>query len=128
MSSVACAVTSAGPAYVPVHIDATVFFRPQYGASLVQQQVEQTVAALLAFDATGFNQTLYISKIYEVIQEIGGVAGVSITTFAQGSADAAGSLPLNGQLTFGVANPAELPWWQGFDGVTSHLTMTPGTN
>jgi hypothetical protein len=121
-------VTIAGPKNVPVHIDATVFYRPQYGASLVQQQVEQTVAALLAFDAVSFTQTLYISKVYEVIQEIDGVAGVSITTFSQGSAYVAGSLPPNGQLTFGVADPSELPQWLGFDGVTSHLTMTPGTN
>jgi hypothetical protein len=119
-------VTIAGPAYVPVHIDATVFYRPQYGANLVQQQVVQTVAALLAFDALNFNQTLYISKVYEVIQEIEGVAGVSITTFSQGSAYVAGSLPPDGQLTFGVTNPAELPQWLGFDGVTSHLTMAPG--
>ncbi|MCP4150615.1 MAG: hypothetical protein GY757_22910, partial [bacterium] len=37
---------------------------------------------LLAFDNVGFAQTFYISKFYEVIQEVPGVIGVNITEFS----------------------------------------------
>jgi len=116
-----------GPTYVPLYIDAVVFVRPQYAANLVQQQVQQTVADLLSFDRVQFNQTLYISKLYEVIQEIDGVAGVNITTFASGPIYVTG-VPQSGQLVFGQNDASELPSWHGFDGKTSHLTMQPGTS
>jgi predicted phage baseplate assembly protein len=116
-----------GPIYVPVYIDAVVFVRPQYAANLVQQQVQQTVADLLSFDRVQFNQTLYISKLYEVIQEIEGIAGVNITTFASGPTYVTG-VPQSGQLVFGQNDASELPSWQGFDGNTSHLTMQPGAS
>ena len=107
--------------YTPVYIDATVSYLPQYDPALVRPRVMQVVDALLAFDALDFNQTLYISKVYEVIQEVGGVAGVVITTFVKGPNPAPGSLPKNGQLTFGVDMPGEIPQWLGFDGVNSTL-------
>jgi predicted phage baseplate assembly protein len=116
-----------GPLFTPVYLDVTVFYIPQYSAALIQQQVAQAVAALLAFDALNFNQTIYISKIYEVIQEIDGVAGLNIATFAAGPVYAAGALPPTGQLVFGQVDPGELPQWQGFDNQTSHLTLQPGS-
>jgi uncharacterized phage protein gp47/JayE len=112
-------LTIHGPVYTPVVIDATVFFLPQYDPDLVEPKVRQAVDALLAFDALDFNQTLYISKVYEIIQEVEGVAGVVIATFAKGPGAAANSLPANGLLTFDT--PGELPQWLGFDGVTCHL-------
>jgi Baseplate J-like protein len=117
-----------GPTYIPLYIDAVVFVPSQYAANLVQQRVQQTVADLLGFDRVEFNQTLYISKLYEVIQEIEGVAGVNITTFACGQIYVPGSLPKSGQLIFGATDASELPIWQGFDGKTSNLTMQPGAS
>jgi hypothetical protein len=120
-------VDISGPLFTPLYLDVTVYFVPQYSAALIQQQAGQAVAAQLAFDTLNFGQTLYISKIYEVIQEIDGVAGVNITTFAKGATYQAGSLPPTGQLVFGQVDPSELPQWQGFDGQTSTLTMAPGS-
>jgi len=124
MSSI---VEIVGPTYVPVYLDVNVFLLPQYAANLVQQQVQQVVAAALAFDTLQFNQVLYISRLYEVIQEIPGVAGVDIDTFAAGPVYTPGALPSGGLLTFGQTDPSELPQWLGFDGVTSHLTTQPGS-
>jgi uncharacterized phage protein gp47/JayE len=120
-------VDISGPLFTPLYLDVTVYYIPQYSAALIQQQVAQAVAAQLAFDTLTFNQHLYVSKIYEVIQEIDGVAGVNITTFAKGATYQAGSLPSTGQLIFGQVDPSELPQWQGFDGKTSTLTLTPGS-
>jgi hypothetical protein len=119
----------AGPRYVNVYVDVTVAPLPQFSTTLVRQQVVTVVNAYFSFDGLGFNQILYISKLYEVIQEIDGVAGVRISTFAR-DAYVANSLPPSGQLTFGTAVDAtgdstELPQWAGFDGATSTLTMGP---
>jgi len=124
-----------GPTYVGVYINATVHVAPQFSTSLVQQQVVSTLNTLLAFDNLDFNQTLYISKLYEVIQEIDGVAGVNITRFARGPYHPTADLPADGQLSFGTAaatsvaatiDSTELPVWQGFDGDRSTLTMVVG--
>lgn len=121
-------VVIVGPTYVPVFLDVTVFCLPQYAQNLVQQQVQQVVAAALAFDTLQFNQVLYISRLYEVIQEIPGVAGVDISTFDNGAVYAPGVLPSGGLLRFGQTDPSELPQWLGFDGVTSHLTLQSGAS
>ncbi len=126
------------PRYVQVVIDATVTVRPQFSQKLVQQQVEDVVSALLAFDNVDFGQTLYISNLYEVIQEIDGVLGVNILTFARlddpAHPPAQGTLPATtGQLSFSAAD-GEIPTWTGFsvvpslplgapDGNLSHLAM-----
>lgn len=132
-----------GPTYIEVRIDATVTVLPQFSTGLVQQQVASAVASVLAFDNLTFNQTLYISKLYDVIQDIDGVAGVNITKFVRVPAVSPSTpLPTDGKLVFGVSLPGrtlatgsapvvpsatgELPLWLGFDGVNSTLTVTGG--
>jgi hypothetical protein len=94
------------------------------------------VTRLFAFDNVEFGQTVYISKVYEVIQEIDGVVGVSITKFARKDTwNASTPLPASGTLDF-TDQPGELPIWTGFtvvlslpsvpDGVKSNLVMKGG--
>jgi hypothetical protein len=114
------------PTYVAVHIDATVTVVPQFSASLVRQRVANAVSALLSFDNLQFNQPLYISRLYDVIQDIEGVLFVNITRFARDLSDAPGALPMDGKLSFGANDSGELPIWKGFDGVGSTLTIEGG--
>jgi uncharacterized phage protein gp47/JayE len=120
------------PTYAQVLIDATVTVQSQFSRRLVQQEVEDVVKNLLAFENVEFGQALYISRFYDAIQDIDGVLAVNITKFARlDPADQAsspdltnGGLPKDGQLTF--FDLGELPTWAGFDGTGSTLTMQGG--
>jgi len=106
------------PAYINVLIDATVNVLPQFSQRLVQQQVSDAVGQLFAFDNVDFGQRIFISKVYEVIQEVDGVQGVVISTFARQDPDnpdapIASAIPTTGQLTFDAAK-GEIPTWNGF--------------
>jgi hypothetical protein len=105
-----------------VRIDATVTVLPQFSQKLVQQQVEDAVDQLLAFDNVDFGQRIFISKVYEVIQEVEGVQGVVISTFARQDPNNPGApitvpIPPSGQLVFDAA-AGEIPKWDGFTPVS----------
>jgi hypothetical protein len=113
------------PTYVQVLIDATVTVLPQFSRRLVQQQVEAAVQKLFAFDNVDFGQTMYISKVYEVIQDLPGVQGAVISTFARKDTyDPSAPSPSSGQLAF-VAAQGEIPIWTGFTQVPSLPLPTP---
>lgn len=131
-------VEIADPAYVEVLIDATVVVQPQFSQRLVQQKVVDAVTSLFAFDNVEFGQTVYISKLYEVIQDIDGVLGVTISKFTRKDAfesTSASPIPMSGKIDF-AATQGELPLWTGFtvvpslpampDTRLSHLVMTGG--
>ncbi len=108
-------VQIADPVYVAVLVDATVFVQPQFSKLLVQQAVMNAIANLLAFDNVEFGQPVYISKVYEVIQDLAGVDHVSITKFARKDAfDPSQPIPTSGTLDF-VPENGELPIFAGFN-------------
>jgi predicted phage baseplate assembly protein len=115
------------PIYAQILIDATVTVLPQFSRRLVQQQVEAAVQQLFAFDNVVFGQTVYLSKVYEVIQELTGVQGVVISTFARKDSTPSTGVPSTGTLQF-TASLGEVPTWTGFDGVQSHLVMLGGVS
>jgi uncharacterized phage protein gp47/JayE len=92
------------PVYVAVFIEGELEVEPYFITRQVQQQAEKAVRDLLAFEQVNFGQKLYLSKIYETIEKIEGVAGVYIKRFAR--ANPAGELPSDGILTF---DWAEIP-------------------
>jgi hypothetical protein len=47
----------------------------------VKEQVQQAVSNLLAFENVSFRQSVYLSKFYEAIEAIDGVAFVNISEF-----------------------------------------------
>src|SRR5262249_46003710 len=92
-------VQIADPVYVPILIDATVIVEPQYSQELVRQKVQDAVASLLAFDNISFGQTVYLSKVYEIIQDLEGVVALTITKFARKDTfDPKAPIPMSGQL------------------------------
>jgi hypothetical protein len=109
---------------------------PQFSRKLVEQQVQDAVRQFFAFENVEFGQTVYLSKIYEIIQDLPGVQGAVISTFARADAfDPGARVPSSGQLSF-VAEKGELPTWAGFtvvtsqpalpDGIPNHLVMQGG--
>lgn len=67
------------PVYVNVCIQGTLEINAYYFTEQVQQRVSRAVAELLAFENVDFGYTLYLSKFYEAIEAIEGVASVYIT-------------------------------------------------
>ncbi len=67
--------------YVSIYITAEIGVESFYVRSEVQANVAAAAAALLAFDSVTFGQTIYVSKFYEVAEQIPGVLYVNISEF-----------------------------------------------
>jgi hypothetical protein len=67
--------------YVPIYATAHVGVKSYFNGDDVKEHVQQAVSALLAFENVGFQQTVYLSKFYEAIEAIDGVAFVNISEF-----------------------------------------------
>jgi baseplate J-like protein len=70
--------------YVRIRVTAEIAVRTFFVAADVVAQVRQAMADLLAFDNVDFNQTIFLSRFYEVSQEVPGVVFVNITEFQRG--------------------------------------------
>jgi hypothetical protein len=70
--------------YVPIVVTAEIAVQSFYVPADVVANVQQAVAALLAFDRVDFNQTVYLSRFYEDSQNVPGVVFVNITEFRRG--------------------------------------------
>ena len=87
------------PVYVSTFVEGTLEVEPYVFRQQIQQQVESAIQAHLSFEQRSFQDTLYLSKIYEAIEQIPGVFAVNITRFAR--TESTVLLPANGKLEFG---------------------------
>lgn len=71
--------------YVPVYVTAEVGVVSYYDQDQVIEQVRDAAGGLLAFDVVDFNRPVYLSKFYEAIEAIEGVAFVNIPEFRRAS-------------------------------------------
>jgi hypothetical protein len=67
--------------YVPIFVTAQIGVTSYYDGEDVKERVQQAVSKLLAFENVDFQQTVYLSKFYEAIEAIDGVAFVNISEF-----------------------------------------------
>jgi hypothetical protein len=67
--------------YLPIYVTAEVGVKSYYSGDEVKEHVQQSVTQLLAFENVSFQQTVYLSKFYEAIEAIDGVAFVNISEF-----------------------------------------------
>lgn len=91
--------------YVPIYVTAQVGVKSYYPDEDVKEQVQRATGALLAFQHVSFGQTVYLSKFYEAIESIEGVAFVNISEFRR-AGQAAGSVESSGKIEL---NAHELP-------------------
>lgn len=68
---------------VPIYVTAEVAVQSFYVRADVVAAVKRAAAELLRFDRVDFGQTLYLSKFYEVSQDVPGVEFVNITEFGR---------------------------------------------
>jgi Baseplate J-like protein len=86
--------------YAEIYISATVGVESYYSQNEIKERVEGAVAQLLALKNVDFKQTLYLSKFYEAMEAIAGVAYVNITEFRRQGA-APSSIENGGKIEMG---------------------------
>lgn len=89
------------PTYVRVAIRGTLLVEPYFFTEQVTARVQEAVANLLSFDEVDFEQTLYLSSVYQVIENTEGVTAVNITMFKRDDDTASPDLPPDGKLQLG---------------------------
>src|SRR5690606_24981610 len=92
------------PVYVRVYIQGQLEVESFFFTKQIQEQVEAAVQGLLTFENVDFEDRLFLSKVYEAIEQIEGVRGVNITHFTKADpaeTDLPLDLPLDGTLRFG---------------------------
>ncbi len=103
-------LTVVGPQAADIYLGATIQAQPYYLRSDVQAAVEQAVATYLDFDAVNFGQSIYLSKVYDVIQNLPQVVSLNVYRFsckpAPTSNPLAPDVAQNGIITLG---PFQLP-------------------
>ena len=86
------------PVYVPVIVEGELEIEPYVFQPQVRKAAEAAVQDLLSFDQRRFQDVLYLSKIYEAIENVRGVSSVNVRQFAK--VGSAVLLPPDGKLTF----------------------------
>jgi hypothetical protein len=66
---------------VPIDLSLEVVFDRRYRADAVRQMVESAVKDLLAFSNVDFGQALYLSDVYAKVEDVAGVAAMTVTRF-----------------------------------------------
>jgi hypothetical protein len=75
------------PNYVPIQIRVEVGALPYFVKEKVQADAENAIKQLLDFEQLDFQQVLYLSKIYELLENLDGVAYVVVKRFSPVSPD-----------------------------------------
>jgi hypothetical protein len=109
-----------GPEYADVFIEGELLVEPRFSRAQVKKRAEDAILALWAFDSVDFGDTLYISKIYEAIEAVEGVAAVTVSRFSRAPSGEPAA-PSDGKLTF---DPHEIPRLQHPRGIK--LTKVDG--
>jgi hypothetical protein len=94
--------------YVSIYVSADVGVKGFYGSEDVVERVQQAVSSLLAFENVSFQQTIYLSKFYEAIEAIDGVAFVNIREFRRED-QPAGSIEPSGRIELGAHELPAVP-------------------
>lgn len=89
-----------------VYVAASVDVLPYYAATEVEDEVRRAAAAVLDFANVDFGRPIYLSRFYEVIEAVPGVAGAVITEFRPDQGEGQPPVVLTGKI---APSGAELP-------------------
>ena len=89
------------PTYVRIVIRGTLIVQPYFFTEQVKARVQEAVTTLLSFDNVDFEQTLYLSSVYQVIENVDGVTAVNVTMFKREDDTTSPDVPLDGRLQMG---------------------------
>ena len=90
------------PTYVRIVIEAEVGVLPYFDKEKVKNDVQTAIRNLLDFQNVDFKQVLYLSKIYEVIEETLGVSDFAfVKTFNRFPSVVSAAIPPDGRIQLG---------------------------
>jgi hypothetical protein len=72
-----------GPRPADIYLSVSINAQPYFYSADVQREAEDAVASYLDFDAVSFGQSVYLSKIYDLIQSLPQVASLNVTEFSR---------------------------------------------
>lgn len=102
--------------YVKIFVTAEIGIEPYYDSQDVTARVVVAAGQLLAFDNVDFGQILYVSRFYDVIQEVEGVTYVNITEFRRDPVRSDEAPQSTGKIELReneIPSPPDLPAYQG---------------
>jgi hypothetical protein len=99
------------PVFVSIDLTVEVGVEPIFYRVDVQQRVEEALADLFRIDVLDFGQTFYLSKVFEAVEAVEGVAFARVTTFAGVRSDPPGEPVDPGAAATGLIQlqPREFP-------------------
>jgi Baseplate J-like protein len=80
------------PVFVSIDLSVEVGVEPTFYRVDVSQRVEEALADLFRIEAQDFGQTFYLSKVFEAVEAVDGVAFARVTTFLGVRSDPPGEL------------------------------------
>lgn len=105
--------------YVKIYVAAKVGLESYYSQTEMREKVEQAAANLLAFENVDFGETIFLSKFYEAIEAIDGVAYVTLTEFHR-EGEATPVLHPEGRIELTASEIPRLPGTAVEDPVSDH--------
>jgi Baseplate J-like protein len=72
-----------GPIPADVYLGAVIRAQPYFSQAAVQRAVEDAVGAYLAFDNVDFGQSIFLSKVYDLLQDLEQVAFLTVVKFSR---------------------------------------------
>ncbi|MCK4764134.1 MAG: baseplate J/gp47 family protein [Candidatus Aminicenantes bacterium] len=110
--------------YVRIYVSAKVGISSYYAQSPeeIERKVHAVATALLAFENVDFGQTYYISKYYEAIEAIEGVAYITVTEFRREDTDTAQHLE-SGQILLANNEVPVIPSETGDEAYSSGICV-----
>jgi hypothetical protein len=100
------------PIYVELEIAGQLIIEPTFFRDQVRQAASDAVADLFAFERAQFGSTLFISKIYEAVEAVPGVRGLTVELLRPRDRAGVPDLPEGGRIAF---SPFEIPVTGGMD-------------
>lgn len=77
------------PTCVPIEVEVKVIVEYHFNSESVRQKVETVICDLFAFKQMDFGKPLYLSKIYEAVEQLQGVYALTVTKFRRRDSKAA---------------------------------------
>ena len=99
------------PVFVNIDLTVAVGVEPTFYRVDVLQRVEEALGELFRIDVLNFGQTFYLSKVYEAVEGVDGVAFARVTTFSGRRSDPPGELVDPAAIATGLIQlyPMEFP-------------------
>ncbi len=92
---------------IPIDVTVDIVVARHHKPEIVRQRVQAAVQHLMAFEEVHFQQTMYLSKVYEAIEDLDGVEAVNVRRFVRKDQQNQDVQSILNQ--FGVAQASDLP-------------------